>query len=273
LGATEAFLARRPQLLVGGSWDWAAINALLLGFIPAMAFAVGVRLFPLFLRMRLAYRQFLGAVALFLGGGTVLLVAGVLPGAGRLSGLGALLLAPGLLFGAVTVRVFEPRLTFPGDQGRYSVWKDPAALGVLTAFCWLSAAAVLLLLYGLQYFGLVVTPGVISHVLPAHALGAGFLTLLLLGVGSILLPGFGGTRPVNSWLIWLAVGAGNAAAILRVGPLAWVTLSPWAGAAWWFLPAVALSGVVGVLAVGTFAAYLWQVLTAAPSEKGAAERV
>lgn len=52
-----------------------------------------------------------------------------------------------------------------------------------------------------------------------HALGVGFITVLILGVGARLLPGFA-RRPLrNPALVWLTLALGNGTALLRVGPL------------------------------------------------------
>lgn len=72
-----------------------------------------------------------------------------------------------------------------------------------------------------------------------HALGAGFVTLLIVGMGTLLLPGFAGGRapggPATAGL-WL----GNLAAALRVFPV----LTGWLAPA--LLPPLARAGLMGL---------------------------
>lgn len=82
-----------------------------------------------------------------------------------------------------------------------------------------------------------------------HALGAGLVTLLILGMAPRLVPGFVG-RPLHSArLVWATLGLGNGAALLRVAPL--------------FLPSspvvLGLMGIAGVLGVAAVACLAWNL--------------
>ena len=85
-----------------------------------------------------------------------------------------------------------------------------------------------------------------------HILGAGFVTLLILGEGANLLPGFA-HRPLRSqWLVWATLSLGNLAAVLRVAPNLLPQLMPPAAAEL----VLASSGGVGVFTLVAFAANL-----------------
>src|SRR5690606_11398875 len=117
----------------------------------------------------------------------------------------------------------------------------PLHLHALSAYAWLAAAGGVSMLIGLHQFGLAVP--VISADVEWHALGAGFATLLILGVGSHMLPGFARRELRSAALPWVTLLAGNLAVLLRVA----AGLTGQAGAG---LGGVA--GVLGVLAVVLF---------------------
>ncbi len=124
---------------------------------------------------------------------------------------------------------------------------DPIQLHALSAYGWLLVAAALLVWAGLSGLGVLVASA--PRDAEQHALGAGFVTLLILGVGAHLLPGFA-NRPLRSRkLIWLTLGLGHAAALLRVGPFLAAPLLP-AGLVSAFLAAAGLAGVAAVAAFG-----------------------
>jgi uncharacterized protein involved in response to NO len=82
-----------------------------------------------------------------------------------------------------------------------------------------------------------------------HALGAGLVTLLILGMAVRLVPGFAG-RPLRSArLVWATVWLGNGAALLRVVPL--------------FLPSSSLTlgllGLSGALGIAAVACLGWNL--------------
>jgi uncharacterized protein involved in response to NO len=82
-----------------------------------------------------------------------------------------------------------------------------------------------------------------------HLLGAGFVTLLILGEGAKLLPGFAAQPLRSEQLVWLTLLLGNTAAVLRVGPLLLPGLLGGPPAEL----ALALSGLAGVLSIAIFA--------------------
>lgn len=256
--------------LIPGHWDLLATHAAVLGLVPAVSVGMSVRLFPLYLRLAPARPGWTRVAAgLF---GFVLLVYGaaLFTGPGPLVyGLGAVAGGAALPAGAVAVRVFERRRAFPGDRGRYRVWSEPVAVGVVTAYGWGLLGGVASVIYGLGFLlpgtGL---PGV-SFDLVVHLLGAGFMTLLILGVGAVLLPGFGGGKPGSRPLLWGAVVTANLAALLRVLPGTSAALGTAAPA--WSPAAMGWAGVLGVAAVGLFALYLrssWPGAAPRPGRRG-----
>lgn len=237
--AAAAVLTDRLQPLA----TWAA----LFGFVPALSLAMSTRIFPLFFRIRAAWAKVVPVAAVLVGLGIVGLAGAALQP--RLIGAAFLCLALGLLVGIYATQVFAPRLAFPGDKGNYRILAEPAAVGVLTAYLWAVVGAVTLIGQGLWRLGLPTAFFVPSLDLAIHSFGAGFMTLLIISVGSMLIPAFAGVRPAGHHWLWAALAAGNAAALLRTAfihsPPAWST------------GAMAVAGLLGMAAVLGLAAALW----------------
>ena len=128
-----------------------------------------------------------------------------------------------------------------GGAAGWTAWIDPRRVG------WLR---LLLLADGLAAWELVPRPPADAE---RHVLGAGFISLLILGMAVRLLPGFAGRRLHSAGLVWASFWLGNAAALLRVVPL--------------FLPSsrltvglLALAGLLGLLAVACLGWNLRQTL-------------
>lgn len=237
--------------------DRLAQELTLLGFIVPISLAMSARLFPLFFRTRPASPRLLDLSAL-------LLLAGVLGAAGggllpgdlgpRVQAAGELLAGLGIATGTVAVQVFAPRVPFPGDRGGYRTVRDPAALGALSAYAWAALGALALVLAGLEGLGWRALPGAVARDLPIHVLGAGFMTLLILAVAPVMLPGFAGRRLRSPSLVAWSVGLANLAAVLRTAP-GWaralgIDADPWA------LPSMAAAGLSGLCAVALLAVNL-----------------
>jgi uncharacterized protein involved in response to NO len=122
-----------------------------------------------------------------------------------------------------------------------------ARLLIRCAYGWLLVAALLALSRA--------APEPPTADLEVHALGAGFVTLLILGVGGLVLPGLlDGSAPDRPLVAALALG--NAAVLLRLLP----------GLAGWLAPALlpatagpglmALAGLAGACAVACLALVL-----------------
>ncbi len=246
VGLAETVLA--GGALVPGAIDQAVVLLALYAFLVPISVTMSARTFALYFRtplprlglLQLGLGLLLGGLALRLYGdlGTIPVVAG----AGRLG------LAGGLLAFVLALGVFAPRRPLPRQPVR--PFADPVQMHAISSYVWLSVAIVFLVLQGMEAMGAEVAPVPVDG--ERHVLGAGFVTLLILGMAQHLLPGFGG-RPVRSRrLIWATLALGNAAALLRVAPL----LVP-VGAASLLL---ALAGVAGWAAVLVLAINLLPVL-------------
>ncbi|HEY7063766.1 MAG TPA: hypothetical protein VII06_19965 [Chloroflexota bacterium] len=259
--------------LVPAPWDPVLVHLGLVGFLVPISLAMSVRTFPLYLRVRVPSTGVLRATLAVLALGLALRLGAAAGGLAELDAVGRLLEGAALLGAAWVIDVPLVRtraVVLAAARARAlerGVAPRPlppltsdlrAADGLLrSAYAWLVVAAALLLVGGLLSLAGGPAPPLDAE---RHALGAGFVTLLIFGMGARLLPGFLGREHLASpRLVWTTFWLGNAAAILRVGPL----LVPWVvalggGAA--KPPAaglLALSGLLDTLAVAAFAANLW----------------
>lgn len=236
--------ARGGTALVAAPLDRWTADLALHGFLVPIGIAMSARLFPLYLRTAPARSPLLRAGLGCLLGGLALRIAGEgrelvpLGGIGQLAQAGAL----GLL--AHALGVFARPVPLPRSPVRSP--SDPVVWHARTAYAWLVVAALVLAWRGASALGMVRAAP--SRDVEIHALGVGFVTILILGVGARLLPGFA-RRPLRRpRLVWLTLALGNGAALLRVGPLlvsAYVP-APLLGTA------LALAGPLGLLALVTF---------------------
>lgn len=196
-----------------------AVDLMLFGFVMAMAAGMSARLFPLTFRTRPASPRGLKMAAVLLAAGAGFTV----PEAIQLptppltwSGLAAAFYGCGILTGTFSVRIFHLRKAIPHAQIVYRMREDPAAIGVATAYFWAVMAALFLFALALARAGAPLPAEAAQENLARHAMGAGFMTLLIISVGWKMLPGFGGCLPHGRGLLWCAVALGNAAALLRI---------------------------------------------------------
>jgi uncharacterized protein involved in response to NO len=257
--------------LLPPAYDWATVHLGLDGMLVPISAAISARTFPLYLKLRVPpARELYAVAALFLAGFGLRFAAVPLTMAGPasldpdflatvglpLAALGALL--EGASFLALPLVLDVPLRRTPRDlAGREGQPKSEDVATewlIVTAYVWLAVAGLLLIAEGLA--GL--TPLAGLGRLPApppdavrHALGAGLVTLLILGMAPRLVPGFVG-RPLHSaHLVWATVWLGNGAALLRVAPL-FLPSSPLA------LGLMGLAGALGVAAVACLALNLWR---------------
>lgn len=242
LVGTAVALGRGEALLP--SWiDRLVVDLAFLGFLVPMSVAMSVRTFPLYFQTSPPRERLLltGLGLLVIGLGARL--AGDAVGAGELAGDGRLVAAGALVLFPVGLGLFDRRRPLPRRSS--NPLRDPLQLHAISAYLWLLGAAVLAAIAGFAQLGLV--GGGVRLDAERHALGAGFVLLLILGVGGHLLPGFA-RRPLRSrWLVWATLALANLAALLRVLPvLAGVDRAV-------ADPLLALGGVAGLLALGCFA--------------------
>lgn len=234
---------RAGQGLVPDALDdltaWIAFYA----FLLPISLAMSARTFPIFLRTALPRLTLLRAALALLLGGVALRAAGDLAGMPLASGLGCLALAAALVLGTVALGIFGRRRPLPREPAPLT---DPVRAQMLSAYLWLLVVIALLVLGGLQALG--VRGIAVDPDAERHALGAGFVTLLILGVGAFLLPGMTGRRRLSWGLLWATGACANAAAALRVAPVVAPGLLPGASAA----AAMAASGLIGLVALALF---------------------
>jgi uncharacterized protein involved in response to NO len=232
----------------GTSFDRLVVLLALYVFLVPIAVGMGLRLFPLHFAARQPSLRLLRVGLLLLLFGVLLRVLGEAAGFPSVRAAGLLLLASALGLFLVGLRVFAPRRSVPGERQPW--YADAAQWHGLTAAIWLALDA-LVLAFGALATLTGAAPGASVDV-ERHVLGAGFVTLLILGEGANLLPGFA-RRPLRrQGLVWATLGLGNLAAILRVGPLILSGMLPGSTAE----VALASAGLAGLLAVAAFATNL-----------------
>jgi uncharacterized protein involved in response to NO len=260
--------------LVGGPEQPLLVHLGLVGFLVPICLAVSVRTFPLYLRVRVPATRGLGLAFALLVAGLALRLAAVLGGWLVAESGGWLLEGCALLVAAwaLDVPVVRSRAGVLAEtQRRAAAYGTPprsppplsgellAAEWLLrTAYAWLVVVAALMVAGGLALLVGAAPPPLDAE---RHALGAGFVTLLIFGMGVRLLPGFVGRGHVaSSRLAWLTLWLGNAAALLRVVPLlvAWLLGASAGGGA--FQHTMGLAGALDLIAVACFGWNLWRTL-------------
>lgn len=208
-------MVEQGQTLVAEQADRLTLHLALYGFLVPVAIAMAERTFPLFLRTRLPNLDLLRGGLLLLAAGLILRLAADSTGLHGVGGLGKLETGVALLLFVLASGIFAPRRPLPRQPVR--VLSDPIQWHVISAYVWLAASALLLLVQGFA--------DVRGEVMLAeddaerHLLGAGFVTLLILGAGAYLLPGFA-RRPLRSHaLLWATLVLANLAVVLRTAPL------------------------------------------------------
>lgn len=181
------------------------------GFLLPIAVAMAVRTFPLYFQTPPAiHRLLLPGLGLVLAGTALRIVAS---GGSGIEGMARLAQSLGVILLIVAVRVFARRRPLPRRPSR--PLRDPLQLHVITAFLWLAFGMALLLGAGLRQVGVGLVPTLPDA--EYHALGAGFITLLILGVGSHMLPGFGRRELRHPVIAWATLVLANFAVLGRVG--------------------------------------------------------
>lgn len=222
------------------------------GFLVPISVAVAVRSFPLFLWVQVPAPRLLALLFWPLAAGIVL--RAVSPGdegAGPLPAIGSVLEGGSLVAIVLATRVVPLRRRSGMEPSSDPHYIKPVEYLLVPAFAWLAVAGTLQVGNGLAggLLGQTLLPADVER----HALGAGFITLLILGMGQRMLPGFGGREIWSRRLVWWTAALGNGSALLRVAlpiaqTLGW---TPQADPAWTDA-ALALSGTLGLLAVLLF---------------------
>lgn len=224
--------------------DWGRVTLVfgMYGFLLPIAVGMSVRMFPLYIQGLPAHERLLRASLAMLGVGIGLRAAGELEGGRNV--VGAALIITALAIGGFIagIRIFGERRQLPRRQVRPLT--DALQLHVITANIWLVVTAALLAIRGLRLLGLNIAASAPNA--ETHTFGAGFITLLIIGIGGHLLPGFG-TRSLRSERLgWATLVLGNLA-VLLFPDLPSATSPP--GANW----LAAIAGLCGAAAVTGFA--------------------
>ncbi|MGI8915185.1 MAG: NnrS family protein [Chloroflexota bacterium] len=238
--------------------DSALSDGLLFGFALPMTAAVSARLLPIYFGVELVAPAPLLALFAVLSGGGVLRLAGDVGRQETSFALGNALLGlfcfafpllSGVPFGARrTIRRSDP-------PAMVLAFRFPNAL-IRSAYAWLLVAGLLLLSDGLGR--LAGSPLRWSADALRHTITAGYLTLLILGMGARLLPGFARQRPrARTRLIVVAI-AGNLAALCRVLPPLAASVGIFGSLA---DAAFGFSGMCALVAVGLFTQIMWPLLS------------
>jgi len=209
------------------------------GVLIPIALAMTGRLFPLYFRTRLPERRALMASILLGGLGLYLRIAGLTLDWYGGARWGAALQAAGMLGALGALRLLEPR-----EKRAAAVrvlWRDPTAWLVHIAYASLASCALAL--------GGVVWPGWMPpQSLEWHLLGVGYVTCLIAGVGTHLLPGFARQRPRSPYASWVVLLSLTGALVLRL----WTVLASGSS--------VVVSGAVGgILGLAAMIVFAWNV--------------
>lgn len=229
--------------LVAGRLDDLTYQLAFYGFLVPISAVMSERTFPLFFRTPRPRLRLLRAGLAVLLAGLVLRIAGTLTDAAPLLGLGELTGAAAIGLFVLALGIFAPRRPLPRQPVR--PLRDPIQLHAIAAYLWLIVVAAFLVQNGLAALGVPINP--VPRDAERHALGSGFVTLLILGLGAQLLPSFAYRRLRSVALVWVTLALGNLAALCRIGPL----LAPavFAGAAGVVL---SLAGVAALAALLVF---------------------
>lgn len=243
--------------VLASRYDQLVITLIVYGTVVPMTFVFAIRTLPLYLRLVVPSSAIWRTLALVY---FVALTLRVLPNVleivddallltGRLleanylnvlvfdalSVFGALLGNLSILIGIWNLNLLRRRGEQP-DRGEYGRFE----LLVYSAYAWFILGVVFDTLLELPKVNELVS---IPQDAARHALLLGFITLLIFGMAVRMLPGFSGKRKLAhpQLVLWLFL-LGNAAAVLRIAPLFFADTT-------WSAPLLALSGIIGWLAV------------------------
>jgi uncharacterized protein involved in response to NO len=250
-------------LLVAPAIDQVVVRIAFFGWLVPVAAAFTARNFPLFARTRAAPSTGLREALFLLLAGLAIDVATRVTAAppAAATALAQTFEALGLLWIVAAAGIFGPR-TRPLGRNQQRVPEEALLAGasewaLVGAYAWLAVAAVLLLAGAAA--ALLSWPPPPADVV-RHALGAGFILVLIVGMALRLLPGFAGgaRKTVDLPAARVAIGAAHTAAALRVLPVvvAWGSTMGGSPAPSWLTACLTLAGVAGLVSVAALAVAL-----------------
>lgn len=239
------------------SWNNAFVNAVLVGFLGNFILGVSIRSVSAFMGLPAPGKAMGRAAFWAINGGVAWYVAALLWGAAPgWTAIGTVVEAVGVVAFVASLRLFarrsRPRGYIPGTYRRYE-WFLRAAYGWLLVWAVLSALQALGLIWG----GTVLPVRIGAPAL--HVLTLGFITMMIMGMAARMLPLFEGAQLPHQPLMDVAFLALNSSVLLRV--VFGLTLTGASSAG------LAVSGVLGLLALALFAWVVWQVLRPAARER------
>ena len=266
LGAT-VYLAVQDSSVVPDWLDRTLLVIELFGFIMSMIFGVNARNLPLFMRVRPPSAEALTPVLRLLpvavilcAGGQALSVYSSLVGraVAALGWLGLLGCAALYVHAVGLLRPRTRQVLTAGESGWYEAY-------VLAAYFWLAVGLCLELATALaQLMGLGL-PADDLFLAGLHAITVGFISTMIMGMATRIVPAFAATRLHSRALLigaWACLMAGT---LLRVPSQA---LYSAAGGP--FVPLLGLSGVIQLAGLMLFAWNLWRTLATSAAQPAAA---
>lgn len=235
--------------------DSATVHLGLVGFLVPVSVAVSARTFPLFLWLRLPSTTLLSGAFLPFLLGLVIRSTGIAAGQLQLQAVGQLLEGASMVAFGVALQVVPPRRREDRNPAQDAHYLKAVEWLLIPAYLWLTVAGLMDLALGVSIFGVALPIPLDAE---RHALGSGFITLLILGMAARMLPGFAGQRLASRRLVWATVWLGIGSAMLRVAPL--LVVGAGGTGTWPFGPpaaALALSGLLGLAAVLCLGTNLW----------------
>jgi hypothetical protein len=261
-------LARDDASVVATARNVPLLEMYLLGFITTFVLGVSVRVLPHFLSLHPTRAQLLlPSLVTFTTGLAVRTAAGWADAytdwsrPDWLNAAGVYAMAAAVVLFVFALNVFRPSARHPDDI------PGPHEKLIRTAYVWLLVAFAIEAWYATKIIASDLRPDFLENGAARHALALGFITQMIMGVGSRALPTFAGKRLYSARLAtigWLLI---NFAALMRVGHAA----VPWGSVAFRF-DHIAAAGVLGLLAVMVFGFNTWRSInpprrhhTSAPS--------
>jgi hypothetical protein len=267
-------MARQRHVILPVAWHHIAIESFIGLVLLPVAFVFSVRLFPLYLRLPpphgvgrgLAYAYLTSWLVQILP--TIATLQRLAPQSSLVfSQIGRSLKAGVILWVVWRLQVFHHQRTAETEMecgpGRLG-WQADRAFGpfaslIYSAYVWLMLAACSDMVAGsagLFGYADVINAGAIRHLYVF-----GFITLLIFGVSVRMIPGFVGQKRIaRPGLVTATLWLGNTAVFCRIllpgaPPVLWQTFPGGVPGA---QVAFALSGILGLAAVGCLSANLWQ---------------
>jgi uncharacterized protein involved in response to NO len=237
--------------------DNSLVDGLLFGFALPVSVGMAARLLPIYFGVEVLAPRSLLLMFVTLAAGVLSRIGADITGRTVALGfsnvlLGLFCLAFPLLSGVPVGRRRAIRRTDPPAMVR--VFRYPNLL-IRSAFTWLLLGGLLFLAAApASFWGQTLhVPGDVQR----HAVTAGYLTLLVLGIGARMIPGFARERLRPAPRLLIVCLAGNLAAVLRVLPPLATALGVTSPA---LNVAFGLSGISALLAVGIFSSSVWPML-------------